>query len=143
LPDAHAPGKLNGARVIVIGRNEFKLQKAKRMAPMKSSASSMFGSRRGGARTDSERQGVTCHRGVGLPDIWEKASTSPQRGTITLFGGCENGTSIKIDTRKLHYDERRIIACSTTPRTTFRRRSLISRCQIDVDQLITHEFPLG
>jgi len=81
---------------------------------------------------------------VGLPSIWENAINITRKGgTITLFGGCENGTEVRIDTKKLHYDERRIVGVfHHTPHYFSTALNLISRGQIDVDQLITHEFPL-
>ena len=45
---------------------------------------------------------------VGLPQIWEKMFSIVRKGGyVHLFGGCASGTSVNIDTRRLHYDEAR------------------------------------
>ena len=138
--------KFTGARVIVIGRNEFKLQKAKNMGA--DEVISIYHTpdpEKAVKALTLEGQGVDAViEAVGLPEIWEKAINITRKGgVITFFGGCEDGTSINIDTKKLHYDERKIIGVfHHTPHYFSKALSLIERGQIDVDQLITHEFPL-
>lgn len=42
---------------------------------------------------------------VGRPEVWEQALTLVRKGgTVNLFGGCPAGTSIALDTSRLHYD---------------------------------------
>lgn len=138
--------KLKGAHVIVIGRNEFKLQKAKKMgADEIISIYHVPDPEEAVKALTPEGQGVDAViEAVGLPEIWEKAINITRKGgVITFFGGCENGTSVRIDTKKLHYDERKIIGVfHHTPHYFSTALNLIARGQIDVDQLITHEFPL-
>ena len=56
---------------------------------------------------------------------------------------CKSGTHIKIDTRRLHYDELEIIGVfHHTPRYVRTALSLIADGQIDANALITHEMPL-
>lgn len=43
---------------------------------------------------------------TGVPDAWETALASlAPGGTVVLFGGCPPGTSVGLDTGRLHYDE--------------------------------------
>ena len=81
---------------------------------------------------------------VGLPETWEQAiAMTHPGGLVNLFGGCKSGTHIKLDTRRLHYDELEIIGVfHHTPRYVRAALSLISSGQIDADALITHEMPL-
>ena len=81
---------------------------------------------------------------VGLPETWEQAIAMTRPGGLAnLFGGCKSGTHIKLDTRRLHYDELQIIGVfHHTPRHVRTALSLIASGQIDADGLITHEMEL-
>lgn len=138
--------KLKGARVIVIGRNEFKLLRAKKLGADEIISIYQVDDPEEAIRSlTPEGHGVdACIEAVGLPEIWERAINITRRGgVITFFGGCESGTSVQIDTKKLHYDERKIIGVfHHTPHYFSKALNLIARGQIDVEQLITHEYPL-
>jgi L-iditol 2-dehydrogenase len=48
---------------------------------------------------------------TGSVDIWESTPKYARRGgTIVLFGGCPSGTSANFDTKKLHYDQIKLIS---------------------------------
>ena len=60
-----------------------------------------------------------------------------------LFGGCATGTSVNIDTRRLHYDEINIVSVfHHTPKYFREALNLISTGQIEVEKLITKTMPL-
>ena len=62
---------------------------------------------------------------------------------VNLFGGCKGGTQIKVDTRRLHYDELEIIGVfHHTPRYVRTALWLIASGQVDADALIPDEMPL-
>ena len=62
---------------------------------------------------------------------------------MNLFGGCKSGTQITVDTRRLHYDELKLVGIfHHTPRYVRAALSLIVNRQIDADALISHEMPL-
>ncbi|NIR44927.1 MAG: zinc-binding dehydrogenase, partial [Gemmatimonadetes bacterium] len=43
---------------------------------------------------------------VGRPDAWEQAVSLARRGgEVLMFGGCESGSTVPLDTERLHYDE--------------------------------------
>lgn len=43
---------------------------------------------------------------VGLPEIWQLAvQTVRKGGKVNLFGGCPGGSTVTLETRRLHYDE--------------------------------------
>ncbi len=134
--------KLKGAKVIAMGRNQLKLKMAKEFAL----ADEVIDLKKYPDPKDmimtmtEEGRGldvaVEC---VGLPEIWERMFALVRRGgTVHLFGGCSAGTSVNIDTRRLHYDEVNIISVfHHTPKYFRQALELISSGQIDVEKLIT------
>jgi L-iditol 2-dehydrogenase len=137
---------LKGARVIVVGRNPFKLEKARQFGADEvvdiTAVPDPVGAVRG--LTPGGRGVDVAIEAVGLPETWEQAiAMTRPGGLVNLFGGCKSGTSIRVDTRRLHYDELHIIGVfHHTPRHVRSALSLISEGQIDADALITHEMPL-
>ena len=140
--------KLKGARVIAAGRNPLKLKLAKEFGGADevidltkyTNPDKIFLS------FTEENKGldvaIEC---VGLPEIWERMFNLVRKGgTINLFGGCKGGTTINIDTRRLHYDELKVIGVfHHTPQYFRQAFDLIASGQIDVEQLITHVMPLS
>lgn len=48
---------------------------------------------------------------TGRVEVWEKSLDYVERGgTLVLFGGCPGGTSASFDTRKVHYDQIKILS---------------------------------
>ena len=138
--------KLKGARVIVVGRNPFKLEKARQfgadelvdITTVSNPVEVVHG------LTPSGRGVDVAIEAVGLTETWEQAiAMTRPGGLVNLFGGCKSGTHIKVDTRRLHYDELEIIAVfHHTPRYIRAALSLIASGQIEADALITHEMGL-
>ncbi len=139
--------KLKGARVIAAGRNPLKLKMAKEFGgadeiidltkyqnPEKIFIDFSVG-----------RKGldvaIEC---VGLPEIWERMFTFVRRGGIVhLFGGCKSGTSVSIDTRRLHYDEIKVLSIFHHTPLYFREAlKLIASGEVPVEKLITDMVPL-
>lgn len=138
--------KLKGARVIVVGRNPFKLERARQFgAEELVDVTAVSDPVETVHSLTPERRGVdVAIEAVGLPETWEQAiAMTRPGGLVNLFGGCRSGTSIQVDTRRPHYDELKIIGVfHHTPRTVRTALSLIASGQIDADALITHEMPL-
>ena len=138
--------KLKGARVIAVD-----------MAPSRLEKATHFGADEvvdAGTVTDAVQavrdlspggRGVdVAIEAVGLPQTWEQAIAMTRPGGLAnLFGGCKAGTHIKVDTRRLHYDELKIIGVfHHTPLYVRKALSLISAGELDAEALITHEMPL-
>ena len=139
--------KLKGARVIAAGRNPLKLQMAKDF---------------GGADevidltkyqnpekifidfSDGKKGLDVAVECVGLPEIWERMFTFVRRGGVVhLFGGCKAGTSVSIDTRRLHYDEIKVLSIFHHTPLYFREAlRLIAGGDVPVEKLITETLPL-
>ncbi len=134
--------KLKGAKVIAMGRNPLKLKMAKEFAL----ADEVIDLKKYPDPKDMIMTMTEEGRGldvaiecVGLPEIWERMFSLVRRGGVVhLFGGCSAGTSVNIDTRRLHYDEVNIISVfHHTPKYFRQALGLISSGQVDVEKLIT------
>ncbi len=142
-----ALAKLKGAKVIAMGRNPLKLKLAKEFAH----ADEVIDLKKYNDPTEivlsmtEEKRGldvaIEC---VGLPEIWESMFKLVRRGgCVHLFGGCASGTSVNIDTKRLHYDEVNIISVfHHTPKYFREALNLIATKQVEVEKLITKTLPL-
>ena len=139
--------KLKGAKVIAAGRNPLKLKMAKEFGDAdeivdlnkyKNPEKIFLNFSEGKKGLDVA---VEC---VGLPEIWESMFTYVRRGgTVHLFGGCKQGTSISIDTRRLHYDEIKVLSIFHHTPLYFREAlRLIYEVKLPVEKLITETVPL-
>ncbi|MBQ3310759.1 alcohol dehydrogenase catalytic domain-containing protein [bacterium] len=139
--------KLKGARVIVAGRNELKLKLAKEFAHVDEiidlkkypNPEAIF------RNFSDENKGldiaVEC---VGLPEIWERIySCVRPGGTVHFFGGCKSGSTINLDTTKMHYGDIKLISVfHHTPQYFREALKLIASGEIEVEKLITERLSL-
>ncbi|MBQ4646123.1 MAG: alcohol dehydrogenase catalytic domain-containing protein [Candidatus Gastranaerophilales bacterium] len=139
--------KLKGAKVIAMGRNPLKLKLAKEFAH----ADVVIDITKHDDPTDIIMSHTTEGRGldvaiecVGLPQMWEKMFSLVRKGGyVHFFGGCASGSSVNLDTRRLHYDEVKIISSFHHTPLYFRKAlELISNGEIDVDKLITKKMDM-
>jgi len=81
---------------------------------------------------------------IGSPATWEQALKLVRKGgTVLEFGGCPQGTEIKVNTEMLHYGEATIMgAFHATPLHFRKALNLISSRTIDVRPLITKTMKL-
>ncbi len=140
--------KLKGARVIAAGRNPLKLKMAKEfggadeiidLTKYQNPEKIFIEFSEGKKGLDVA---VEC---VGLPEIWERMFTFVRRGGVVhLFGGCKAGTSVSIDTRRLHYDEIKVLSIFHHTPLYFREAlRLIEDGSVPVEKLITETLPLS
>ncbi len=139
--------KLKGAKVIAIGRNPIKLKMAHEFAEADlvidinkySNPEEII------INNTNEKRGldvaIEC---VGLPEMWEKMFSLVRKGGyVHFFGGCASGSSINLDTRRLHYDEVKIISSfHHTPKYFREALDLIASHKIDVAKLITKHMDM-
>lgn len=140
--------KMKGARVIAAGRNPLKLLAAKEfgnadeivdLTKYKNPEKIFLDFSDGKKGLDVA---VEC---VGLPEIWESMFTYVRKGgTVHLFGGCKAGTHVSIDTRRLHYDEIKVLSIfHHTPQYFREALRLIYEEKLPVEKLITETVPLA
>jgi L-iditol 2-dehydrogenase len=77
---------------------------------------------------------------TGRPEVWEQAmATAGRGGTVVFFGGCAPGTTVRLDTRRVHYEELTLVgAFHHTPETVRRAVELLESKALVPDGLITH-----
>lgn len=139
--------KLKGANVIAAGRNPLKLKLAREF----SCADEVIDLKK---YTNPEKIFLSFteeHRGldvavecVGLPDIWERMfSLVRPGGTVHFFGGCKSGSTITLDTTRMHYGDIKLMSVfHHTPKYFRQALDLISSGQVDVEKLITDTIGL-
>ena len=81
---------------------------------------------------------------TGRPEVWEQAVDLVGRGgSVLFFGGCAPGTSIRLDTRRTHYEELTLLgAFHHTPATIRRAVETLASGVLVPDELISHRMPL-
>jgi len=138
--------KLQGARVIALGRRPAQLERAIRMGADDGVLSEK------GPRAVQQVRELTEGRGVdiaieavGLPVAWEMAVKMLRRGgTVNFFGGCPSDSHISLDTSLLHYSE---ITCKAsfhhTPGHIRRSLEIVSRGEIAARDFVNREEPLA
>lgn len=139
--------KLKGARVIVAGRNPIKLKLAEDFAhadeivdltkyPNPEKIFRDFSDENKGLDV-----AIEC---VGLPEIWERifACVRPG-GTVHFFGGCKSGSTVTLDTTKMHYGDIKLMSVfHHTPKYFREALDLIASGNIEVEKLITGRLGL-
>lgn len=82
---------------------------------------------------------------VGKPEAWQLCLSLVRKGgLINYFGGCTQGTSIQVDTFRLHYEEIRLIGVfHHSPEYIKAALELISNDKISMKNLISKKFNLS
>ena len=82
---------------------------------------------------------------VGRPEAWVWATEMVRKGgTVNFFGGCAKGTTVHIDTNRLHYSEITLKATfHHTPDSVRKASALIAEKKIRPTEYITGEAPLS
>ena len=137
--------RLRGAgRIALIGRSPRRLDVARELG-----ADLVFDGRDSDPREAVAALGdglgadtvVEC---VGRPEVWEQAVGLARRGgEVLFFGGCEKGSTVKLDTERVHYDELALKGgFHYTPDSVRRAWELICDGTLKLDPLITHRMTL-
>jgi len=133
-----------GARVVLAGKGGARLARARTLGFDAcldvGAAEDPVGLIRRAAGT-----GVRCTiDATGRPEVWEQAvAVTDKGGTVIFFGGCAPGTSIQLDTRRLHYEELRLFGVfHHTPAAIRRAVAMLAEGRLDPSPLITHEMGL-
>ena len=81
---------------------------------------------------------------TGRPEVWEQAVASTRGGGTTLFfAGCAPGTEVRLDTRRIHYEELKLQgAFHHTPTSIRAALRLLDSGAINPEFLLTHEMRL-
>ena len=141
---------LKGARVVAIGKGEERLATARAFGAAETidiTSYSDVDERITAARelTDDNLGFDVVVEAVGLPAAWEEALRLVRKGgRVTFFGGCKSGTSIKLDTVQLHYDELQLLGVfHQTPDDYRRALHLLSARLVDGRKFVKETVPLS
>jgi L-iditol 2-dehydrogenase len=130
---------LEGARVLMLGRRPIRLRVAAAMGAdevldvtSETAPEEWVRERTGGRGADRVIEAV------GRPEVWEQAVALVRRGgTVNLFGGCPAGTTLTVDTGRLHYEALTLLGSfHHTPRAIRRALALLASGEVNADLLI-------
>ncbi|MCL6640196.1 MAG: zinc-binding dehydrogenase, partial [Candidatus Rokubacteria bacterium] len=133
------------ARVILVGKTGWRLERVRALRLAECVDALAAGD------VVAEVRRLTGGRGAdvtvdatGRPEVWEQAVAAVGRGgSVVLFGGCAPGTTVRLDTRRLHYEELRLVgAFHHTPELIRRAVEWLESEAIVPDGLLTHRQPL-
>jgi L-iditol 2-dehydrogenase len=138
---------LYGCQVIAIVKHDGQVEAARRLgaAHVVQTSSITKSIRETRALTENNRGVDIAIEAVGVPEAWKEAFELVRKGgTVNFFGGCAVGTSIKLDTNRIHYS-------NITLRATFHHTPAICRKALDLiaggrfqaDAFITGHAPLS
>jgi L-iditol 2-dehydrogenase len=133
------------AQVIMVGKAGWRLDRVKRLPFAR------WLDARSAAPVVEQIRAATGGRGAdvtfdatGRPEVWEQALDAVGRGgSVVFFGGCAPGTSVRIDTRRTHYEELTLLGAFHHTPDTFRRAvDALESGVVAPDDLITHRMRL-
>lgn len=137
--------RARGARVILVGKAGPRLEVARTLGFDACLDATALGDPAEAIREATEGHGA--HHAIdatGRPEGWELAvAAAAKGGTVVFFGGCAPGTSIRLDTRRVHYEELRLLGVfHHTPALIRRALELLTTGAVDPTPLLTAEMGL-
>ncbi|MBI3912210.1 MAG: alcohol dehydrogenase catalytic domain-containing protein [Armatimonadetes bacterium] len=136
---------LVGARVLVLGRRAARLQAARAMGAVEAlDVGSGVDPREWVQARTGGRGADRVIEAVGQPRVWEQAiALARPGGTVNLFGGCPAGTTVTVDTGRLHYDALTLLGSfHHTPRTIREALRLLAEGRVPAAVLIQERTAL-
>ena len=135
----------SGARVVLAGKTGSRLERARRLG---FAACVDVVGESDAVRAVREAAGGDARcviEATGRPEAWEQAmGIAAKGGTVVFFGGCVPGTTVRLDTRRVHYEELRLLGVfHHTPELIRRAVALLADGTLDPAPLVTHEMGLG
>ncbi|HLC40021.1 MAG TPA: alcohol dehydrogenase catalytic domain-containing protein [Methylomirabilota bacterium] len=131
------------ARVIVVGKSGWRLDRVRALGWAECvDALEVPGAVRT-LRDLTDGHGVdVAIDATGQPRVWEQTIHAVGKGgTVVFFGGCAPGTSITLDTRRVHYEALSLLGSfHHTPEMIQRALGLLESGAVIPDPLISHEM---
>ena len=137
---------LDGHRVILADPNPSRLNVGKKLG-----AAETIKIVRGGGQAEHVMAATKDHKGAwvaidstGVPEVWSDAIESVRPGgLVNLFGGCAPGTSIALDTHRVHYSELTIKGVyHHRPDTIKKALTLLADPKFKAELLLSAERPI-
>jgi L-iditol 2-dehydrogenase len=134
------------ARVIIVGKAGFRLQRVVALGIAEcvdaTATDDVLGSLRAAVGTRGADVAIDA---TGRPEVWAQTVAAATRGgTVVFFGGCAPGTTVPLDTRRVHYEELTLVgAFHHTPETIRRAVELLDSGAVNPEGLLTHRMGLA
>jgi L-iditol 2-dehydrogenase len=136
-----------GCKVSAAGRGSNRLR-----AAMQLGAEKVFDVGKDGNVVDAVSKAGAGHKpdfdvvieAIGKPETWEAAVQLVRKGgAVNFFGGCPGGTTVSLDTQKIHYSNLKLLASfHHTPRTFRRALEFIEAGVIRAKDFVDGQWPL-
>jgi L-iditol 2-dehydrogenase len=132
------------ARVVLIGKSGWRLSRVRQLGIDHCVDAGAGDAVRAVRDATSGRGADVTIDATGRPEVWAQAMDAASRGgTAVFFGGCAPGTTIPLDTRRVHYEELTLVgAFHHTPELIRRAVELMEAESVVPDPLITHHMTL-
>lgn len=133
------------ARVLMVGKSGWRFERVKALGIGELLDAAASGNVVADVRAATGGRGVdVAIDATGRPDVWEQAIAAAGRGgTVVFFGGCAPGTIVRLDTRRVHYEELTLVgAFHHTPELIRRAVELLESDTLVPDGLLTHRMRL-
>ncbi|MEM7249713.1 MAG: zinc-binding dehydrogenase [Acidobacteriota bacterium] len=135
------------SKVVMVGRREPRLQAARDLG------ADLVIDEQAGSREETVAAvlDATDGRGadvviecVGQPEGWELAIDFARKGGRVLwFGGCKPGTEVRVDTKRVHYDQITLMGIfHFAPRAVAEARRLLVEGELDIAAMLSGTMPL-
>lgn len=136
--------KYYGAKVVVAARTQSKLDIAKRLGADEIVLMQGLAAQGSQLKTTIQEKTYPGYGpdvvvdATGQPEIWELAFDLVRKGgRVSCYGGCKHGTSMTLDTHKLHYEEITVSGIfHHTPEYFKKALHLIADGHVKIDTLI-------
>ena len=134
-----------GARVVLAGKAGLRLERARGLGFAACVDVARGGDPVGAVRAAAGGDVRCVIEATGRTETWEQAMAVAGKGaTVVFFGGCAPGTSVPLDTRRVHYEELRLVGVfHHTPGLIRRAVALLADGTLDPMPLVTHEMGLA
>jgi L-iditol 2-dehydrogenase len=134
-----------GCEVTLAGRGQGRLAAAQRLGAQQVADVGPSGDVDKAVRIAGAEPFDVVIEAVGKPEAWEAAVRLVRKGgTVNFFGGCPAGTTVSLDTGRLHYSNLTLLASfHHTPRTIRRALQLIQKGVIRAADFVDGEWPLS
>ncbi len=132
------------ARVIIVGKAGWRFERVRALG-LGPCIDATAGDVHAALREATGGRGVdVAVDATGRPEVWEDAvAVTGRGGSVLFFGGCAPGTSIQLDTRRVHYEELTLVgAFHHTPELIRRAVELLEAGAVVPDGLLTHRMGL-
>jgi L-iditol 2-dehydrogenase len=135
-----------GARPLLVGKPGWRLDRIRKLGIAECLEAGREGDLAVLLRDATGGRGVdVAVDATGRAEVWEQAVASVGRGgTVVFFGGCAPGTTVTLDTRRVHYEELALVgAFHHTPALIRQAVALLESEALVPDGLLTHTMGLA